>query len=421
MPQSTQSPSVSANGGVVHTPPDFTQLFQRARGMRERIESVAEQIEQQRKLPDLLADELAEAGFFKMLVPREYGGSQVSAEEYLRILEELARVDGSTAWVVGLLACNSIAAGYFPEQVSEEIFGGNSKACIAGSLAPALRGPEEPPNRAVVEGAGFRLDGAWSFASGCMHCTYMIALCAVWDGEKPRRHADGRVEQRWFFFPKGECEIVESWSTLGLRGTGSHGFVAREVFVPAERTLPASSPITPVHPGQLYAFSAGPAFTDRHIPLAGVSTSTLIGVCLGIARGMLDAFYEIAGLHNGISALKDNALVQDKIGRAEAILRAARAYQLTAVRDAWEHVRRNGRRDDDTEYLKDLTLAGAHVAVMCAESVDLVWSAAAINAVHVPGPFERRFRDIHVATQNGGITPAIYSFAARYLMDKASP
>lgn len=378
-------------------------LIEKAQALRPRLEPLTDQIEKDRKLPSFLADEMAEAGFFKMLVPKDYGGSEIDPEDYFYVLEEIAKVDGSTAWVAGLLACNSISSGYFSPQVAEEMFT-DPKAGVAGSLAPAIRPATEPPNQAVVVDGGYQLSGSWSFASGCMHATYMIALCSI----------VGQEEQRWFFFPKHQCEIVENWQTMGMRGTGSHGFVVKELFVPQERTLPASSTIVPVHPAPLYAFSAGPAFGTRHIPLAGVSTSTLIGVCLGIARGMIDSFVEISGVTNGFSRLKDNTLVQDKVGRAEAILRAARAYQLQTLREAWQQVKRQGRVD--SEYLKELTLAGAHTALLAAEAVDLIWSAAAITSVFVPGPFERRFRDIHVARQNGGVSPSIYTLAGKHLM-----
>jgi alkylation response protein AidB-like acyl-CoA dehydrogenase len=397
--------------------PLAAQLLQTARELRPRIEAAADQIERDRKLPDGLARELMEAGFSRMLVPRDYGGSEITPEEYLAVLEELGRADGSTAWVVALLACNSISAGYLPGQVAREMFAGNPMAGIAGSLAPALRGPDEAPNGAEVSEDGYRLSGRWSFASGCMHASHMIALAPVHRDGQARRHPSGAAEQRWFFFPKERCEIVEDWSTLGMRGTGSHQFVVSDLLIEESWTLPATMPITPVHPGPLYTFSAGPAFAERHIPLAGVSTTTLIGVCLGIARGMIDAFMELAPVSRGMPPLKDNVLVQDKVGRAEAILRAARAYQLTSLRDAWQQVLRHG--PGDWGYIKDLALAGAHTALMCAEAVDLIWSAAAINSVFVPGPFERRFRDIHVATQNGGITPAIYSMAGRHLMNGA--
>lgn len=382
--------------------------------MRILIEPLGDQIESDRKLPHTLADELATSGFFKMLVPKDYGGSQITPEDYFLVLEELARVDGSTAWVVALLACNSISSGYLPAHVAHDMFAGNQKAGISGSLAAALREPEEAPNRAVVQDGGYLLSGSWSFASGCMHATTMMALCTLYEEGKPRLHQEGHPEQRWFYFPKPECRIIENWNTLGLKGTGSHGFEVDNLFIPEERTLPASTPISPVHPGLLYSFSSGPAFGHRHIPLAGISTTTLIGVCLGIARGAIDAFIEIAGVTRGASSLKSSTRVQEKVGQAEATLRAARAYQLDTLREAWNSVRTHGRQD--SEYLKDLTLAGAHTALMAAEAVDLIWSAASITSVFVSGPFERRFRDIHTATQNGGITPNIYSMSGRHFL-----
>jgi alkylation response protein AidB-like acyl-CoA dehydrogenase len=363
------------------------------------------------------------AGLFKMLVPRSLGGGEVSPETFLRVVEAVAHADGSAGWCVAFPAAFGINAGSLREDVAWEIFGRDAHAYVAGSAVPAARPPEAPPNRAVAVDGGYRLTGRWSFTSGCRHATWLISTCDVFDDDSPRTGPDGRTPvSRFLFLPAVDCKIIETWDVTGLRGTGSDDFAVEEVFVPEERTLSRSSPVQPWHPGPLYAFGAGVlpgAQTTRTLtaPWIGFGSIAIAGVCLGIARGALDAFLELAGAkvrRATETVLRDNPVVQTQAGQAEATLGAARAYLFETVRDVWETVRRTGA--STAEQQVRLRLAGAHAAALSAQVVDVAWSAAGASPIFTSNPIERRFRDIHVATQNAAVGSAHYGGAGRLFL-----
>ena len=400
-------------------------LIEAARALRPQIELYADQIEAERRLPQPLVDALAEAGFFKMLVPKSVGGSETDPETFCRVIEELSRVDASTGWSVFVPACVGAAAGSFPEAVAWEIFGKEPKACVAGTGAPAPNPSQRPPDRAIVVDGGYRVTGRWSFTSGCMHSTWLFGASAIYAGEQPRIDSNGKPENRVMFFPVSDCQIVDTWHVTGLRGSGSHDFAVSDVFVPHEHSLPRSSPVRPCHPGTLYAFAVG-AITDAaastapafYAPWGGLGSLGFAAVCLGVARGALDAFLELAAgksVGGGKGRLRDNPIIQDQVGRAEATLRAARAYLYETIREEWGIVLDTGSASRDQLTL--LRLAATHTATLSAQVVDMTWNAAGTAAIFAGNPIERRFRDIHVATQNIGIRWEHYATAGRMFLE----
>jgi alkylation response protein AidB-like acyl-CoA dehydrogenase len=222
--------------------------------------------------------------------------------------------------------------------------------------------------------------------------------------------------------PAEDCQIHDNWQVTGLRGTGSRDFSVADVFVPAERTLPRSYPVPRSHPGALYAFGTGaPSPADspsfRTSPWITFGPIGFSAVLLGIARGALDAFVDLAAVkypNRSTTLLRDDGVVQDQIGRAEATFRSARAFLLETVRETWHAVLRTGLLTASEHKLLDL--AGTHAAVLAAQVVDSVWHAAGTSSIVDGSPLERRFRDVHVGRQNVAVSPANYEIAGRLFL-----
>ena len=131
------------------------------------------------------------------------------------------------------------------------------------------------------------------------------------------------------FFPATDCEILDTWHSIGLRGTGSHDYTVTDVFVPAARSMSFREP--PVEPGPLYARPTGALFG-----------TALAAVSLGIARHAIDILLELAqtrttGRSRG-QALRQDATVQANLGHAEALLRSGRTFLYEALEEAWQLV-----------------------------------------------------------------------------------
>jgi indole-3-acetate monooxygenase len=202
--------------------PDTSALLDTARALRPRIIAQRELIEASRRLPENLARELAEAGFFRISLPRAYGGLDLSPLEILEILEELARADASVAWCVWNGNTHWTAAQLVPE-VAGTVYA-DPDVVTANSTRASGHAP--------VAAAGYRVNGRWSLVSGCELAAWMVLLCIVHEDGKPRLTPEGVPESRFMLLPAASCEIIDTWTAGGLRGTGSHDVVVRDVFVP---------------------------------------------------------------------------------------------------------------------------------------------------------------------------------------------
>jgi alkylation response protein AidB-like acyl-CoA dehydrogenase len=385
-----------------------------ARALRPLIEANADQIEQDCKLTDPVVEAMAAAGLFTMLVPRELGGAQVDPGTCLRVIEEIARADGSTAWCLMVDVVVSLAAGSLRPDAAREIWGHDPRALVAGSGVGA--------GRAVVADGGYRVSGRWSFASGCQNSTWLIAMPDVIEGETPRIDPNGLPETCFAFLRTGECRIVDNWEVAGLRGTGSHDFEIEDVFVPEERTHPRSYSIPPRRDAPLYTFGAGvvpvsAAERTANAPWVGMSSIGMAAALLGMARGALDAFAELAASKTPsrrATVLRDDLVVQDRFGRAEARLRAARAllYQTTA--EAWQAVLETGVASADG--LLMLRMASAHAAETAVEVVETIWKLAGTSGIFTGTALDRRLRDVQVGAQNVTVSPMYFGAAGKLLL-----
>ena len=211
-----------------HEPTDSHPLLVKAREFASSVKEYSDAIDRERRLPTALVDAMRDAGFFHALVPADLGGQEADPVTAARIVEELARGDGSAGWCVMLAAQSGSFAGFIPKADAQAIWGNGG--IVAGTARPIGRAvatttPED----------GFIVSGRWPFASGSSHATWFAGECIIYDGEEPRRDADGNEVSRMCFFPASEATIIDTWDTIGLRGTASNDFSAEGSFVPLAR------------------------------------------------------------------------------------------------------------------------------------------------------------------------------------------
>src|SRR4051794_19449627 len=291
----------------------------RASALAPAIAALGNEIENGRRLPPALVDKLHEARLFRMLLPRSVGGDEVEPGAYIRATEELARADGSVGWCVSIANSTGLLAAYMTPEAARAVWG-DPRSTVAWG----------PPNecKGRLAGDGYRVTGRWDFASGCRHSKWLGAHGPVVEPDGSlRRYPDGRTVLRTWLFPAEQARLLDNWNPIGLRGTASESYEIEDIFVPAEFSSTRDDPNARLERGRLYAF---PQQTLYSVGIASVA--------LGIARGMLDAFIELAleKTPRGVGRLADNAVIQAEIARAEARLGSARAYLLDTVGAIYE-------------------------------------------------------------------------------------
>jgi indole-3-acetate monooxygenase len=277
-------------------------LLEAARTFRSRILAERDHIEAARRIPEDLARDLAHAGFFRIHLPEVYGGLDLTPMQAMEVFEELAQADASVAWCIWNGNTHWTAAQLSSD--AARTIHANPEVITANSTRAS--------GQAQVAPGGYNVNGRWSLVSGCELATWMVLLCVVHENGKPRLNPAGAPETRFMLLPSEACEIIDTWTVGGLRGTGSHDVVVDDVFVPNSYGSGFTDPY--VLPEPRYRI---PPFS-RVIPGLGA-------MALGIARTAIETFYEIAGVktpQRTTQMLRDNHGAQVRVSQAESLVRS---------------------------------------------------------------------------------------------------
>ena len=358
-----------------------------AKALRPQIIAARDEMDRHRRLPPSLVKSMDDAGLFRIYLPGSLGGPEADPMTAFRIVEQLSIADGSVGWCIFISGAICLYSGWLEPPVAKEMFGVPCTLRGSGSFRPL-------GTARIVDG-GYVATGQWDFASGCLHANWLFLNCVVADDNGPRMNVggplDGTPQLRMMSLPVQDAKIISNWSVIGLHGTGSNDVAVADLFVPENRTFALTD--QPRDPAPLCTFRSALAATFT--PLAGNT--------LGMARGALDAFMELAGARAttmNMSLLRDRPPVQEVVGRAEAIISGARAYMLDAVGTMWEAVQ-EGREDIGDEVLQT-RLAVTHAVHESARAIDMLYHASGTNAVRSRNLLERYFRDVHTAMMHAG-------------------
>jgi indole-3-acetate monooxygenase len=354
---------------------ETSATFEAVRTLSPAIVARSEEIERGRRVPLDLVDGLAAAGCFRMLVPRSHGGTELALPEEMRVIDELARADGSVGWTVMIGSTAPVLLGKLPGETFDTIYAQGPDIVLAGTLNPT--GTATP-----VDG-GFAVSGQWSFASGCQHCHWYIAHCIVDDGRQP--------PIRMMVLPPTDVEIKDTWSVSGLCGTGSHDFAVNDAFVPAERS---------------FVLWGEPCLDIPILRIPELSLASLRGgaVAVGIAHGALGEVIDLAtGKVPAFSdgTLASNPLFQNQLGEADARLRAARTLLYADAEEAWSTAVAGTPFTPD--HRARIRATATWATWTAASVVDMAYTAGGGSSLYCSNPLQRRLRDIRALTQHFGV------------------
>ena len=360
-------------------------VLEAAKALAPRVAQLAELGESERHLPDELVASFRSAGLFSMCVPASLGGGEVTVEELIRTIEAIAQADAAAAWCAMIQSTSGILTAYLAPEGTNEILAAGD-AVLGGVYAPLGRAEK-------VEG-GFRATGRWPFASGSRHCNWLIGGCLT-EGMPPRL----------LVFRADEVTIHDTWHVSGLAGTGSNDFEVIDVFVPFGRTCDIANE-RPVIDNKLCKF-----------PVFGLLALGIAAVALGTARGAIDDLLELAGAKTPTGSrrkLAERPLVQLQLAQAAATLGSARALVFETVGRCWRSA--EGGEELTVQDRAELRLAATHATVASAQVVDAMYNAGGGTSIYRTSTLQRRFRDIHAATQHVMVGQPTFELAGRILL-----
>jgi len=348
-------------------------LIARAAGLVPMLRANAAAAERARRVPADSLDALEDAGIFRMMAPRKYGGEEASFETQCDVLAEIARGCPSTSWVATIYSAMAWLAAGFPDETQEEVF----------ATAPRISGVFSPTGTAVRRDDGFVVSGRWGFNTGC-HGAQWTVLVAVLATET------GPGMPMCVLVPSRELTIVDDWYASGMAATGSSTIVAEHVFVPAHRALPLPELVEGRYPSRRHN-ADNPYY---NYPLAPVLVVNAGGTPIGIARGALESFFDrLPGRGITYTSYTNKAeapVTHLQVGEAALKIESADAHVRRAAAILDGHA-------GGPMSLEARIKSRAHIGYatgLAREAVDTLFNASGASAIQLQVPIQRLQRDM---------------------------
>jgi len=364
--------------------PDVSDLLTRARAIAALARERAQQTEADRRVGDDMIERMRQADLFRIMQPRAYGGLEYGFDVFAQVVVAIARGCGSTGWVYGLLASHQWLIACFSKAAQDEVWQDRT-ALAAGTYAPV--------GQAVAVDGGYRLSGVGSFCSGCDNAQWQLL-----GGMIPQPGA--AATPGFFLLRRADCVIDDNWHTMGLAGTGSKNIVARDVFIPAHRTLAFAELTDATAPGM----RANPNPLYRQSFLA-VLPITIVSPVLGMAEGALADFLAMAGARTtrgavagGNRRMAELTTVQMRVAEASACIDAARLLMFRDLAQAFEIAARGDPISVDVR-LRNRRDQAFCVRLLVA-AIDALFLAAGGQGLFLEQPLQRAWRDAHAAASH---------------------
>jgi len=381
--------------------PSVERIMAAARDLVPELRRRARQTELDRHVSADIISACRKAGIFRLMQPRRFGGYEYPFSDFVRLNLELGHGCGSTAWAVAISALHNWLVGLFPLEAQAEVWA-DPEALINGSYAPT----------GVCESApgGYKVSGSWGWASNCDHADWFVVSAFL-----PRGDVSGPPSPAWFLIPRSAIRIIDDWFSMGMAGTGSKTIVVdAPVFVPSYRALTVAEMNSGEAPGALV--NENPLY---RLTFTGTAPFTLSSVPLGIARGAIEDFIEMASSKMATQPGAPPILmaklphVQLAISEASAVVDAATLLlkrdvdeidvlqsrgELLGIRERIRH-----RRDH------------SFVAREAARAVNVLYEALGASGGMLSSPIQRAWRDVNLVTHHLSLSwPTVGTMYGQY-------
>jgi len=343
-----------------------------------REKDLAAEYDRLRSLPADVVEMIRDAGIMRMNMPRTWGGPEMTSMEQVEVIEALSRADASIGWCSFIWCDSGIYSGYLDDAVAREMYPRLDMA-TSGWVYPVA-----PAHR--VEG-GYRVSGQWMFGSGSTHCDWLVAGCVEMENDQPVLSDGGKPLWRILMARPDEYEILDTWYTTGLRGTGSNDYRAEDLFVPAEHTFSFLDE----------ARREGPLWAKPDTLLRKMS-----GVPLGVAADAIDtAIALLADKTDRITGVpyRDTPRVQSAIAEAQTLLGGARSYVFGSLEAQWRKLETGEAMT--AEERANVWLARTNAFQAGRRVTSILYDAIGGSAIYSQkSPFDRHLRDMQTACQH---------------------
>jgi indole-3-acetate monooxygenase len=391
-------PLEHSDGGKLMTTTSSAEMkaFDAVDKIRPILEKYRDEAERERSLPAAVVTAMREVGLLKLWVPKEYGGDEVDLPVFMKVAEAMARIDSAAGWVQSVGAAGPLLTAFVPATNAMEVYAHGPDGFLAGASAPQGA-------RAVAVDGGYKVSGRWPLASGCQHGEWLGIVTMVFDEDAPVIDEHGAPDFKSMFLPRQDCQIEDTWYSLGMRGTGSTHFSVNDAFVPEGRVFSVFTAQPQV---------SGPLYKLGVLPMFAMTTTSVLP---GIARAAIDEFVALAKAKTPTfsqTGLATRPTIHAEVARVEALVQSARAYLYEVAEEMMASVKAGQAVSEDLEARR--RLACANVGASCIQAVDRLFALAGSTSVYSGNRLEKLLRDIHTAGQHLFVSPVWWEKTGQY-------
>jgi len=354
----------------------------------------AEEADRLARLPPPVVTKLLDHGLFRIWIPKAFGGLELDLPEALKVYEAASRADGSVGWAVMIGSGGGLFAAYLEERAAGALYS-RPDAVIAGSGAP--------DGRAERVAGGYRATGRWRYASGAHYATTFTANCVICEGGSPVLDGEAKPLIRAMSFDASQVKLIPTWDTTGMRGTGSHDFEVKEVFVPEERTFSVFTDV-PKQRGPVY-----------RLPFGVLTELPVACVALGIARAALESFAGLAQRKkSGGVTLGADPFVQSRYAESAAGWSQVKAGLESLAARAWEAAVAD--RTLSVHELAQITAGCATAVARLRAGIHGLIGLTGMTGIQIDNPFARAWRDLQTVAAHSSVSPRLLVGAGAALL-----
>jgi 3-hydroxy-9,10-secoandrosta-1,3,5(10)-triene-9,17-dione monooxygenase len=346
----------------------------------EQIAAAADQQRANRQMDASVVSALKDCGFYRMMLPKQWGGSEHRPQDFFAEQIRIAEADMSTAWASGIIGVHAFQIAMMDPKAQEEVYSDDPNTLVSSSYNPIGA-------RAEICDGGFMLHGRWGWSSGSDHCSWAL-LGGVIPG-------DG---YRTFLVPRSDYTIEDTWHVMGLQATGSNDVVIEQpIFVPEHRTHKQMDGFNCVHQqtSPMYDLSWAQTF------IRVVNTPAI-----GALKHALKLFIETrtGAATSDPAKLGGDVETQERIAKVKYIIAELESI-LFGNFDKMEAAQWKPTMDERILY----RYQAAQVIPKAIEGVDLLFDVAGGRSVFENHPMQQLWHDIHIARCHVANNPTVFA------------
>jgi alkylation response protein AidB-like acyl-CoA dehydrogenase len=376
------------------------EIVTNAARLAPEIERRADEIAAMRRLPVDLVSQLKAAGVFRMSMPKAWGGPEMTPREQCEVYEILGAADASVAWCVKI----GSDSGFYAVMLEP-----NAARTVFRDLDSVTAGQVPPNGKAERIDGGYRVSGHWTFGSGSTHADVIIGGCLITQNGQPIMTERGPLT-RVMAAPASSFEVLDTWRSTGLAGSGSNDYRTRDLFVPVAHT---------------FALDEGSLRTEPLYRYSGMFLASWHGVALGLTRRAIDA--ALALLDTKVSIfppppipLRQRPHARVAIATADMQWRAARAFTYETIDRLWEEVQTRGEASPENRraMMQSLTFSFRTARQVTQDMFDLVGTTAVFST---KSPLDRLLRDAITMSQHLLLSDSFLEMVGGVMLGDSAP